>query len=137
MKGETAVARFTFAVAAGLMTLGLLGASRVEAVVCGDTVGPRSSLTLTADLAGCTTRSALIVQGPAILDLGGHTVSCNQGGGGAIGINVVGSGPVVRNGELVKCAEAVSVRGTGGHLIKSMFASANEIGFLVASRRTP
>jgi len=129
------MARVILGVALGLMTLGLLGASRGEAVVCGDTVAPRSSLTLTANLTDCTTQSALTVQGPAILDLAGHVVSCNQSGGGVIGINVVGSGAVVRNGRVLKCAEGVSVHGTGGHLIKNVLANDNELGFVVASAK--
>jgi parallel beta-helix repeat protein len=128
--------RMTFVPMLGLMTLalGLFGISEVEAVSCGDTLGPGGSFTLTADLGPCGTFNALVVHGPTTVNLAGHTVSCNSGGSN--GIEIIGSGAVVKNGRVTGCQNrGVDVQGSGGHQVRDVLADHNGFAFVIGSGR--
>jgi parallel beta-helix repeat protein len=128
--------RMTFVPMLGLMTLalGLFGISEVEAVSCGDTLGPGGSFMLTADLGPCGTSNALVVHGPTTVNLAGHTVSCNSGGSN--GIEIIGSGAVVKNGRVTGCINrGVDVQGSGGHQVRDVLADHNGFAFVIGSGR--
>jgi len=125
---------FTVVPSLTILAFALLTVSGVEAVVCGDTLGPGGLFTLTTDLGPCATDAALTVNGPAIVDLGGHTVSCDTGVVGfQIGIKIVGKGAALRNGRVTDCGWGVVVLGGGGHQITKVFSERNAAGFYVGS----
>lgn len=106
---------------AGLLTvLSLASATGAHAVSCGDTI--TTSTTLTADLGPCGTNPALTVQGPATLNLNGHTVSCISSQNG---IRLTNRGATLRNGVVTACQDGVVLDGTGDHRVERIVAKDN------------
>ena len=95
-------------------------------VRCGDTIAPGANVVLTADLTCDELDVALTVIGPAVLDLNGFTIACddrNANGDEVItGISVEGSGAIVRGGTVRDCRQAIALRGAGRHQLSSVSA---------------
>src|SRR5262249_9103730 len=117
-KGETVMKPMMLALMLGLMMLALGGlvVSPAEALNCGDTLGPGGSFTLTADVGPCTPPAGLFVAGPVTVNLNGHTVTCDTSGGGNIGIDIQGSGAVLKNGLVILCNTGVQIEGNTSHV---------------------
>ena len=99
--------------------------SPVSAVKCGDTI--TNNIVLTAGLS-CDNRDgspALIVEGPATLDLNGYTVSCSLEIGD--GIRISGKGGTIKNGIVSGCYNGLSGGDNEiqGVIIKDIIATSN------------
>ena len=109
----------------GVVLLVLLMASPTWAeVICGATIGPSEVVTLTKDLSCFGFFPALRVEGGSILNLGGHSISCdiltNDG------IYLMGGGSIIRNGIIESCRTAIRDIGReGGNLIEKVTARNN------------
>jgi hypothetical protein len=118
----------TFARLAGAALLGAaLGppAPAAAQVACGDTIGPKETVVLTADLAGCTsaTDPALRVVGPATLDMNGFRVLCDQGDP-PTGVRVEGTKAKVLRGGADGCVSGLDLTGGGGrHQVEDFVAT--------------
>ena len=92
---------------AGLGLLSPAQAAPPGGVACGDTL-EGGEFMMTKDLS-CSEDPALIVVGPATLDMNGHTLECvgDRPGDrpGEIGIEVLGERAVVSNGTITSCAD--------------------------------
>ena len=123
--------------AAIALSLGLSGTA--QAVNCGDVIGPNETVVLGQDLLACddTAPTALTVIGPAMLDLNGYRVGCEDvDGNGAVpdGIALVGKKATVWNGQVENCREGVVVAGEGKHRVEEVTTTLNtRNGFHVAS----
>ena len=108
----------------GLLVAGAAG--NAGAQVCGDTLGPGGTVTLTQDLVGCTgTGSAsLSIIGPVKVDMAGHQIQCDALDPGA-GIHVSGEGAQISNGSVRGCGTyGVHLAGTGKHSLSSIAVKA-------------
>lgn len=117
---------------AGLLVsaLAALTPLRVEAqLICGGTIGPGGTFTMTSDLAACT-GTALTVVGPVVLDMNKRFVSCT---GLSTGIRLEGKNATVRNGQVLSCTIGVAIEGDGGHKVREVRAVGNAIGFGVST----
>lgn len=131
----------TARVAAWLGRLALVVGGAMPAaaqVACGDVVGPNEEVVLTGDLVCDGVGEAIQVVGPAVLDLNGFTVRCEeQNGDGRIpfvGIRIDGAGATVRNGGIAGCGAGIEVTGNGRHAISLIVLRSNtEVGMLVRS----
>jgi len=108
------------------------------AVSCGQRIAPGSEVVLADHLLCDGDGAALVVTGPAVLDLNGFSVTCADGDGdGAaprVGILVLGGGAVVRGGAIDACHNGVVVAGAGGHRIHDVAAlSGSGDGIVLAS----
>lgn len=109
-------------------------------VACGDVVGPGRTVVLQADLACDDVASGLVVHGPAVLDLNGHSLVCDDRNGNGreviTGILVEGAGVTLRNGAVRGCRAGVIVAGSGNHALSdvSVLFSASD-GFRIESDR--
>jgi parallel beta-helix repeat protein len=116
------------AIAALATVVGLSVTSRpgaeagVSSVVCGDIIGPGEHVQLDSDLL-CSEPPALTVIGPAVLDLNGLTLTCTAP---HIGIEIKGTGAVVKNGHVFGCHEGVLVGGHGFHGVSNVEVSTLE-----------
>jgi len=90
---------------------------------CGDKIGPHAVAYLTKKLeCSGSNGPALTLEGPnAILNLGGHTVDCIDQQRN--GIEVIGSGAILKYGTVTNCDNGVVVGGTGGHIITKVTAT--------------
>jgi len=90
-------------------------------VRCGDRVAPGQAVVLGGDLTCDGDGAAVLVTGPAVLDLGGHTISCaDADGDGAaprVGIVLLGWAVTVHNGTVEGCHNGVVAAGSGFHRI--------------------
>jgi hypothetical protein len=113
-------------------------ATATAQAICGGRIQPGETVVLREDLQ-CDGRSpGLTVEGPAILDLNGYAIRCDDANGDGnapqAGILVIGSGATVRNGVVRDCAEGILVAGDGRHLVAGMTALFSESsGLRVAS----
>jgi len=124
-----AVARSLFAGCGA--TLALAAAPAGAQVICGDTIGPNQHVVLQADLACDDVETALVVQGPAVLDLNGFAILCDDANGDGreviAGVLIEGTGATVRNGAIRGCRSGVTAGGAGKHRVSDVsvfFASA-------------
>lgn len=85
---------------AGIGLLSPAQAAPLEGVACGATLEDGEFM-MTRDLS-CSQDPALIVVGPATLDMKGHTLECD---GGLFGILVSGTGAIVSNGRITSCGD--------------------------------
>lgn len=85
---------------------------------CGTTINAGETLVLDGDITGCT-GTGLIVNGGAKINLAAHRIECT--GDPTIGLQLLGSGTKVYNGEIVGCTVGVSVEGEGGHSLSRLF----------------
>ena len=95
-------------------------------VKCGDTISKNAILT--ANLP-CKVSPALIVKGPATLDLNGHTVSCTNDEYSQ-GIAINGKGATIKNGIVSGCTYGIQNAGAakvGSVLIKDIIAIGNDV----------
>ena len=116
----------TVAALAAALCAGAAAPAPAEAIRCGDTIPPGSTVVLSADLTCDDVDVALTVVGPAVLDLGTRTVICsdaNQNGREVIqGVVLVGAGAVLRNGVVRDCRLAIGVEGEGRHQVSDVTA---------------
>jgi hypothetical protein len=125
-----------------LAALGIAGGALPAAaeVACGDTIGPWKDVVLQADLRCDDVATALVVMGPATLDLNGFTIHCaDRNGNGrepSAGIAARGFGARVRNGIVEGCGVGVDVGGSGNHTVRdvAVLFSASD-GIRIASDR--
>ncbi len=114
-----------------LLSLSLVPASWAANVPCGATI--TTNTILDADLGPCLPGNAVVVQGPATLDLNGKTVSCflaqNRG------VLLTGEGAKLRNGVVTGCDEGVRLGGTGRHRVERVLSTQNVTGFNVVTER--
>lgn len=109
------------------LVLALAGARPAAAVSCGQRIGPGEQVVLSGNL-GCDVEAgaALVVAGPAELDLNGFSLACSDADGdGAtarVGILLLGTGATVRNGAVYGCDDAVVVAGSGRHRLDNIAA---------------
>jgi Right handed beta helix region len=114
----------------GALGLLVLAAGPALAVECGDVI--TRSARLDGDLI-CTTDPALTVDG-GTLDLGRFTVVCDHVPPmPSVGVLLDGNGARLRNGAVTGCVVAVWVGGSGGHVVRSVTASASNQGVFVES----
>jgi parallel beta-helix repeat protein len=121
----------------GILTLSLgsvvlLGAAsplRAQ-LACGGTVGPGGTLVLTEDLdcrnaPQCQTpgacNPALTIVGKTVLDLAGHTITCDSGFDD--GVLLTGTGATLRNGNVNICGTGVRLAPPGRHVVRNVVAS--------------
>ena len=96
---------------------------------CGAHIMPGTSASLTHDLNCSGYDPALTIEGPATLLMQGHTLDCQDLD--AWGIRVIGESAIVLKGTVTGCDQGVRVEGQGGHLIKKVTATQNEVGFQI------
>ena len=129
---------FRFASARLILALALaMATSSASAVKCGDTIKKKTVLKkdLTCDCPGSSSDleygfAALTVEGPATLDLNGHTVSCSAGvGDDSFCIQISGTGAKIQNGTVSKCYVGVGGFSFQGALIKDIIAKDTAGGF--------
>ena len=129
---------FRFASARIILALALAFAtSSASAVKCGDTIKKKTVLKkdLTCNCPGSSSDyeygfAALTVEGPATLDLNGHTVSCSAGVGDlSFCIQINGTGAKIQNGTVSKCYVGVGGSSFQGALIKDIIAKETAGGF--------
>ena len=120
----------------GLGVAGLVNPIAAIALDCGETVGPQQKVVLNADVGPCsaaTANPALTVEGPATLDLNGHTLACDFLNP-PDGIVVIGKGAKILNGTIEDCNEGMLIGGEGRHSITGVTSRGNdEDGFEVNS----
>lgn len=105
-----------------------------QAISCGDTIESGQKVRLTRDLNCAGTGSAAItINGPAVLDLNGHTIS---GDDTMNGIVVQGEKAKIKNGKVSGFLRGVFLKGRGiegHHRIFKILADENFVGFFVES----
>lgn len=120
----------TWAAAAGLALATPVGAQ----VSCGGTV--TTTATLTADLA-CDTTSlpAVTVAAGAVLDMGGHKITCTVGSNP--GVQIAGNGATVKSGVVAGCVTAVLVNGDHNRVrdVVTTFAATTVYGIRVTGNQ--
>ena len=128
----------TTAIGLSLSALGLSASlSQAEGIECGQILSG-GHFQLTTDLTcscapGAEPLPVLTVEGPAVVDLNGHVLSCESG---CDGILITGKGAEVFNGIIRGCEDGVTVSGTGHHLITRVTAQSNTSdGFETTSSR--
>jgi hypothetical protein len=110
--------------------LALAGPRTVRAANCGDVID--TNTTLDADVGPCdsSTDPALTVQGPATLDLNGHSILCT-GDPLPDGVHLTGQAVKLRNGTVHGCHDGVVLLGTGRHRVQRIFSTQSSArGFL-------
>ena len=106
-------------------------------VGCGSKIGPNQVAFLNKDLECPDEDPALTLEGPnAILDLGGHRVDCVAAP--SVGIQVKGTGAILRHGRVRMCKVGIvvgqpGVFGEGNHTITKLRVTDNGTGFEVVS----
>ncbi len=120
--------------------LGLAGAAVPAAaqVSCGERIGPGAEVILSEHLACDGDGAALVVTGPATLDLGEFSITCaDRDGDGTVprvGILVLGSGVTLRGGAVDACHNGIVVAGAGRHRLHDVAAlSGTGDGIVLAS----
>jgi len=123
----------TIALAAGLFAA---AAPAHAQIACGDTIGKGQTVTLTADLGPCDGVESAIIIDSGVLDLGGHTVFCEDTNGNekfSYGLDIRGKNVVVRNGTVTGCIDNVYVAGSKQTVEAITATAAKRYGFYVAS----
>ena len=94
-------------------------------IQCGDIIGPHERVRLTQDIGPCAEFDGpvLTVVGPAVLDLNGHTVACQDES--QDGILLEGERARLVNGTVTGCENGVVVDGAGRHKIYRINAELN------------
>jgi len=105
---------------------------------CGDTIGPKAKVTLTADIETCTsaTQPALTIIGPATVDMAGFRVRCDPNNPPAAGIQINGKGVKLRTGGVINCGTGagIFVAGEGKHKLEDFAVEdANNDGIRIVS----
>lgn len=122
----------------GLVVMELFSPAWAD-VVCGDTIGPHQTVILQNDILDCKPDKdgwALIVIGPATLNLNGHRVThtTEDKYQKEIGIKVTGQNAKVLNGIVMGFKWGFFVEGDGNHLAQNT-AAYNKKGFTVEGNR--
>jgi hypothetical protein len=141
IRREASTSSIARAAASRVVGLALVLGSAAPAgaqVACGDTIGPNEEVVLAADLVCDGVGEAIKVVGPAVLDLNGFSIRCEeQNGDGRLpfdGVRIDGAGATVRNGRVSGCQTGIQVAGTGRHSISLIVLQSNdEDGILVRS----
>ena len=105
-----------------VLPLALVSTSWAAHVSCGDVI--TSNTTLDGNVGPCATDPAIEVQGSAMLDLNGFTVSCMTTA--TVGISLTGKGAKLRNGVVEGCNDGVRLLGTGGHKVERVLSTQNQ-----------
>src|SRR5262245_28922478 len=86
---------------------------------CGGTVGPGGTLVVTTDIGQCPSNPVLTIVGPVTVDMAGHHVECLAGH--QAGINIIGTGAIVKNGMVYPgCQQQIVLSGAGHHEVHDM-----------------
>jgi parallel beta-helix repeat protein len=99
-------------------------------LACGGTVGPGGAFVLTGDLdcrdvpacqvpGGCS--PVITVVGKAVLDLGGHRITCDSFRDD--GVRLSGSGATLKNGQVNLCGNGVVLGAPGRHVVKNVVST--------------
>src|SRR5262249_18246121 len=124
--------------AAGLL-LGVTMASPAAAVQCGDTIGPDVTETLSGSIICDNTTAALIIVGPAKVDLTNFTILCDDIDHDNIrpsGLVILGKGAKVQGGSVAGCSYGVSVEGEGHHTVENVQVELSQLhNFFVGSSK--
>lgn len=113
------------------------GAQAGAQVRCGDRIGPGDEVVLDEDLACAGGAAALLVTGPAVLDLNGFQITCTAEDAGTarqVGILLLGWAVTVRNGSIDGCHNGIVAAGNGFHRldgVATLFGSGD--GIVLAS----
>jgi len=120
-----------------LCTVALVGAAAPAAaqVVCGGTVGPGGTFTMTSDILACTSDPALRVVGQVVLDMAGHRLSCDSNAAFVVGISIEGKDATVRNGSVEFCTFGIGLFGGGRHTVRDVTVHRGLVGIVVATDR--
>lgn len=117
---------------APLLVVLLLPRVALAQLACGDTVGKKQKVTLTADVGPCDgdsgSTAAIVIEG-GTLDLGGRTVTCvdaNVDGEVPQGILLFEKKSKVMNGTVVGCMNGVGLAGKGKHLVKNVTVQSSQ-----------
>ena len=97
---------------------GFASAGSAEPPPCGTTVNAGETLVLDGELDACT-GVGLIVNSGAKIDMAAHQINCT--GSGTIGLQLLGSGIKVYNGQIRGCDIGVSLEGEGGHSLTHLY----------------
>lgn len=129
--------RASYIAATALAALILAGPAEAG-LRCGDWVSPGQQVVLEEDLACDGPGAAVVVTGPAVVDLNGFTISCadldEDGVSPQVGVLLLGWAATVRNGTLNECHHGVVAAGAGFHSIgevATLFGSGD--GIVLAS----
>lgn len=126
---------------ATVVVVGIAAAPDARAQIrCGDTIPAGAHVVLTADLVCDDVETALTVTGPAVLDLNGFAIVCDDrnGNGREVigGVALEGTAATLRGGTVRDCRQAVALRGAGRHVVSGMQAlRSSSDGFRVESDR--
>jgi hypothetical protein len=121
--------------------MGLVAAADARGQVrCGDVIPAGAHVVLTADLVCDDVETALTVTGPAVLDLNGFAIVCEDrnGNGREVigGVALEGTAATLRGGTVRDCRQAVALRGGGRHVVSAMQAlRSSSDGFRIESDR--
>jgi parallel beta-helix repeat protein len=95
-------------------------------IACGGVVGPKETVTLTADVGPCDGGTIALTVNAGTLDLGGFSFLCaDTNGDGAVpdGIELTGKKARLRNGSVLGCDTGVLVLGEGKSAVEGITAS--------------
>lgn len=98
----------------------------VQAIDCGDTLGPGGTINLTEDVGPCdgSVMPALTIIGPVTVEMNNFKVRCNREDAGD-GILILGTNAEVYSGTVQNCTDGVIVSGGGNHLLSDIEARNN------------
>ena len=102
----------------------------LAAPACGDTITGTVKLNADLDCSGMAASPALTLATRATLDLGTKTLTCAPAG---VGVDLANGNSVLTNGMVTGCGAAVQVGGTGGHTVRTVTVTDNDVGIMVTS----
>jgi len=115
------------------LALAATAASASAGVACGARIAAGEAVVLDRDLACDDVAAALIVTGPAVVDLNGFALGCTADGVRRVGVVLVGEGATLRNGTVADCHHGVLVAGRGRHVVDDVAVIGASDGFTLAS----
>jgi hypothetical protein len=132
------IAKAISSLSAVLLGVASFAGSAAAQVACGGEIGPGQQVVLGEHLRCDDVAAAVVVRGPAVLDLDGFSITCADADADGVvpkvGILIVGTGVTVRNGAVDACHNGVVVAGSGRHRLDDVAAlSGSGDGIVLAS----
>lgn len=130
--------KLSVSLAAALLAAAIGALPAGAQVQCGDRIRPGQEVVLDEDLNCAGSPVALVVTGPAVLDLNGFAITCavDDGDGPApqVGILLLGWAVTVRNGLVDGCPNGIVAAGSGFHRLDGVATlSGSGDGIVLAS----
>jgi parallel beta-helix repeat protein len=119
----------------GVNQSGAIGGNRPEAM-CGDIITEDTELDRDLDCRGTRITPALIVEGPATLDLNGHVLICSEidvGGSVGDGVSLTAAQARLVDGTVTGCGLAVGLLEDGRHTVRDVTFTGSGDGIEVGS----